>query len=435
MRLPIPACSIRAAHGAGVLTLALLVSACAPPPPAAKDTGAEIVSQFLVFGDTGYDYPFLDAEDIAEALPRDQFLAEERKSWLEDGKSPEDYEDPPLHTLDNGTVVDATGLHGVARAMHDYCATVAPCRYAVMLGDNIYPSGATLGSDGIPDERRYEELFMKPFGTLGGADKAFRIYSVLGNHDWYTSRAGALSQVRFQETHPPFYMDGLRYAVRPPSAGGDVEIFALDTHVLLAGSGVRDNMLNPDGSEMRHDTPEEYDPWTRPATEEERTMVQWLEKSLRESPARWKIVIAHHPLWSSGGTKFEQGHMLRRLLLPSLCRYADLYLAGHEHSLEVHTDDCSTVLPGNDAPPLVQIVSGAGAKQRGMHRNFMAYQDRTYPEHRSLFARGMVWGFAHVTLHGDDGEVRVLATPDDGGSAHAEIFRAAFGRRSGAAAH
>lgn len=421
--------------GALSFALALLASACTPTPPAAKDAGTATVSQFLVFGDTGYDYPFLDAEDIAEALPREQFLAGEKQSWLEDGKAPEDYKDPPLHTLENGTVVDATGLHGVSGAMHDFCATVAPCRYAVMLGDNIYPSGATLGTDGIPDARRYEELFMKPLGTLGGADRAFRIYTVLGNHDWYTSRAGALDQVRFLETHPPFYMDGLRYAARPPSAGGEVEIFALDTHVLLAGTGVRDGMLNADGSEVRHDTPEEYDPWTRPATEAERTMVQWLERSLRESPARWKIVIAHHPLWSSGGTKFEQGHMLRRLLLPSLCRYADLYLAGHEHTLEVHTDDCSTVLPDSDAPPLVQIVSGAAAKQRGVHRNFMAHQDRNYPEHKSLFARGMLWGFAHVTLQAEAGEVRLLATPDDGSTTHAEIFRTGFARRSGAAAH
>ena len=41
-----------------------------------------------------------------------------------------------------------------------------------------------------------------------GAD--FRIYAALGNHDWKTSRAGAMAQVRLPRTDAPFYMDGLR---------------------------------------------------------------------------------------------------------------------------------------------------------------------------------------------------------------------------------
>ena len=52
-------------------------------------------------------------------------------------------------------------------------------------------------------------------------------------------------------------------------------------------------------------------------------MAQWLEAALRESTARWKIVIGHHPIWSSAGSKFQQARMLRRLILPALCRYAD----------------------------------------------------------------------------------------------------------------
>ena len=36
-----------------------------------------------------------------------------------------------------------------------------------------------------------------------------------------------------------------------------------------------------------------------------------------------------------------KGHVLRKLLMPALCEYADAYIAGHEHDLELLTDDCS----------------------------------------------------------------------------------------------
>jgi 3',5'-cyclic AMP phosphodiesterase CpdA len=335
-----------------------------------------------------------------------------------------------MHRLENGGAVDATGLHVTAAAMKDFCRRRLPCDWAVMLGDHIYPRGATAGADGVADELRFAKLLTGPLAGLGADHAGFRIYSVLGNHDWYTSRAGAMSQVRFLESHPPFYMDGIRYAVQPPSGAGRVELFALDTYVLLAGAGVLEDRLNPDGSEMKHDTPKHFKPWVVPTTDEERTMVEWLERSLRESRADWKIVFGHHPIWSSGGTKFEEARVLRRLILPILCRYADAYIAGHDHTLEVHTDDCSGAGTELNIAPLVQVISGAASKQRGINRYFVEYQNRSYPGHRALFARGMTWGFAHITLYAESAELLLLDTE---GGAPVEIFRTGFARRSGAA--
>lgn len=408
---------------------ALLLSACAQ---SVQPAGADGSLGFLVFGDTGYDYPFLDADEYEDVLTPAQFVEREREEWIEDGRSPEDFTPPPSYVLpETGGAVNASGLAPTAQAMKGFCRPAGSCRFAMMLGDNIYPSGATAGADGIPDAKRFEELFVKPFGDLGGADADFRIYPVLGNHDWYTSRAGAMSQVRFLESTPPFYMQGLRYRVAPPAAGGEVEIFAIDTYVMLAGERVLEDRLNPDGSEMKHDVLEEYDEWAKPATPEEKQMVQWLEESLRGSKAKWKFVIGHHPIWSSAGTKFEQARVLRRLILPALCRYADAYFVGHDHTLEVHTDDCSAVGLGGGTP-LLQVVSGAGAKQRGLNRRFMEYQDRSYPGHEPLFARGMVWGFVHVRLSGDAGELTVQSTSDGPPGSHQELFRHRFQRRSGA---
>ena len=66
--------------------------------------------------------------------------------------------------------------------------------------------------------------------------------------------------------------------------------------------------------------------------------------------------------------------------------------------------------------PLVQIVSGAGAKQRPIHSTFMAHQERKYPQLTTEFAEGLLWGFAHMQVDGDSANVTLLEVPDDGHS-------------------
>jgi hypothetical protein len=158
-------------------------------------------------------------------------------------------------------------------------------------------------------------------------------------------------------------------------------------------------------------------------------MTAWLDERLRASNARWRIVIAHHPLWSSAGGKFQQARVLRRLLLPTLCRNADLFLAGHEHTLEAHANSCAAY--GPDLPPLLTVVSGAASKQRPLNTAFMAHQSRNNAELGTLFARGMVWGFAHVLLEADEARLEVIATPDDGSGRPETLYSQSFPRRTG----
>ena len=303
-----------------------------------------------------------------------------------------------------------------------------------MLGDNIYPNGATLGTDGHDDATRFETIFREPLGPLAELGADFRIYAALGNHDWKTSRAGAMAEVDYLTRTAPFYMDGIIYRVRPPAAQGAVELFVIDTTVLLAGQTVYEDALADDASELRPTRREDPERWVIPKTRSERDMVAWLERSLAESDARWKIVIGHHPLWSSAGSKYEQARVLRRLLLPALCRYADAYLAGHDHTLELHYDDCSQALPRSTVAPLPAIVSGAAAKQRALNTAFMRHQLERYPELATDWASGLVWGFAHLTLSGDEATLRFVTTPDDGSGTTTLAHTARFKRRSGNAA-
>lgn len=405
--------------------LVLLFGCAAPQQQSAPSAPLTL----LAFGDTGYHYDYLAKKHYEKVVTEEQFRAEEREDWIEDKRPIEELTYPPMYRLPgNGSVIAASGQKPVASAMRDYCAAHG-CDFGALLGDNIYPDGATTGADGIDDAARFRDLFTIPYGPLGADRPDFRIYTVLGNHDWHTSRAGAMAQVNFHEHSPPFYMDGLFYRATPAAAHGEVEIFAIDTQVMLAGTTVYEAVLTDDAREAPPTELEEMEPWAVPQTDAERQMVQWLESSLANSKARWKIVIGHHPLWSSAGSKFEQAKALRRLILPALCRYADVYLAGHEHTLEVHTDDCSTVTPGDDRPPLPQIVSGSAAKMRPINSAFMRHQLAANPQLSTPWARGMAWGFSHLSFDRGRVTVRMIEVPADGSAPHV-AYEQSFARRS-----
>jgi tartrate-resistant acid phosphatase type 5 len=408
-------------------------SAAAAPPTVASGAVAQEADGWgvLIFGDHGYDLRYLDPEDTERPLDWEQFVAWLRKNWVEDKRPPDEFELPAATQLENGGWLPASGLVPVASAMTQYCNGTARCDFAVMLGDNIYPGGATRGADGHDDATRFERLFREPFGAWQAWSPDFRIYATLGNHDWETSREGAMDQVAWLERTPPFYMDGIAYRVKPPAARGEAELFVIDTTVLLAGHDVREDLLADDGSELVSTELEKPGPWTRPADARERGMAAWLERSLAESTARWKIVVAHHPLWSSAGSKQEQARVLRRLILPALCRYADLYLAGHDHTLELHHDDCSEALPGEQVAPLPNVVSGAASKQRPLNTNFMRHQVAKYPQLRTEWARGLVWGFVHLAVSGDTATLTFVETPDDGSGKAETVHVSRFERRTG----
>jgi hypothetical protein len=409
----------------------VLFAGCAQPdstPTAPSRAPIDRDIGILIFGDHGYHLDYLEAEDYEPPRSRERFIAAERADWSEDKRPPAEFRPPAMTRYRNGGWIAASGLWPVANAMHEWCR-VQRCDFATMLGDNIYPDGATGGRDGRDDAARFEAIFREPFGRFASLGPEFRIYAALGNHDWNTSRAGAMAEVDYLTRTPPFYMDGIVYRVRPAAADGAVELFVIDTTVLLGGQTVYEDTLADDASELPPTRREDPDPWVVPRTRSEREQAVWLERSLAESDAHWKIVIGHHPLWSSAGSKYEQARVLRRVILPALCRYADAYLAGHDHTLELHYDDCSRALPGRTVPPLPAIVSGAAAKQRALNTAFMRHQGEKYPELTTDWARGLLWGFAHLTLSGDEATLHFIDTPDDGSGAANLVHTARFRRR------
>lgn len=151
--------------------------------------------------------------------------------------------------------------------------------------------------------------------------------------------------------------------------------------------------------------------------------------SLANSAAKWKMVYGHHILWSIGGTKYDEGHVLRRLILPTLCEYADAYIAGHEHDLELLTEDCSQYPAASSKSPLPLIISGAASKMRGVHTPFAEYQARQFPQYKLIWHKAFTWGFARVEA-GDELTVEFYTTPKDLSGKLVEQSSFTFERRS-----
>ncbi len=153
-----------------------------------------------------------------------------------------------------------------------------PVDLVVLGGDNIYPDGSL---------SRVESTFHRPYRALLEAGVPF--HAVLGNHDIRT--ANGEHQLAFR----PFGMKGRWYALRR----GPVELFFLDTNHNAA---------------WQHQMP-------------------WLKKALAASTAPWKVVVGHHPIYSSGFYGDDPVAIAR--LTPLFERHGvQLYINGHEHHYE-----------------------------------------------------------------------------------------------------
>jgi hypothetical protein len=243
--------------------------------------------------------------------------------------------------------------------MSEVCQQRA-CDFAIQLGDNIYPDGAD-ANDGKDDQKRMNDLILKPLQPLFAQNTELVVYSALGNHDWKSSRKGVALQTQWMQSQPNFHMDTLGYyQYKMGQPGNDVEFFVLDTNMLLSAQPIYEIPLNADGSETELQQAkrqhlgefEHAESHENPLNGEAEKQLEWLSQGLAKSTAKWKLVYGHHILWSIGGTKYSEGHVLRKLIMPTLCQYADAYIAGHEHDLELLTDDCSRYAQNQQRPPL-----------------------------------------------------------------------------------
>jgi 3',5'-cyclic AMP phosphodiesterase CpdA len=92
--------------------------------------------------------------------------------------------------------------------------------------------------------------------------------------------------------------------------------------------------------------------------------LKWFEEELQKSQSTWKVVYAHHPIFSDG--YHGDNSALRNQLLPLLRNRVDLYITGHEHDMQ-HLKPADRVH---------FVISGAGGSEvrptRATSRAFFA---------------------------------------------------------------
>ncbi len=176
---------------------------------------------------------------------------------------------------------------------------------AITLGDNFYPAGMT-----GPGDPRWERDFERHYAPM-----RIPFFPSLGNHDWILNDSPA-AEVAYSARSKIWRMPAARYTF----TAGPVQFFALDTNLVT------------------------------------HAQLDWLDKELARSTARWKIVYGHHPIHSDGVHGDEP--VMRDRVLPLLRGRADLYICGHEHDLQhlVPQDGLHLVIAGGGgaAPRVVK---------------------------------------------------------------------------------
>ncbi len=193
--------------------------------------------------------------------------------------------------------------------------------FVISTGDNFYERGVKDVSDALW-QNAFENIYSAPSLQCPW-------YVVLGNHD----HGGSIqAEIDYSAKSARWNMPSAYYSIgKAVTPAASADFFFLDTEPLKEAS------------------------WWERMTNLERDpakQLEWLETSLAESKASWKILVGHHPIFS-GGEHGDTAIMIERVK-PLMEKYgAQIYLSGHDHDLEA-------IRSG----PVSYLVSGAGSRTR-----------------------------------------------------------------------
>jgi hypothetical protein len=177
-----------------------------------------------------------------------------------------------------------------AAAMRRYHAS-HPFDFGLTLGDNFYGQGLP-----SPDHPRWKEQFEELYGPMG-----IEIFACFGNHDEYDPDSPAAEILRSPRSDS-WRMPTQFYTY----TAGPAQFFAIDCN---------------DMSEVQQ---------------------RWLRDALDASRARWKIVYGHFPPYLAADYENGEFKEFSSVIMPILKGRADVYFAGHHHSLQ-HVQDVDGV--------------------------------------------------------------------------------------------
>jgi hypothetical protein len=199
--------------------------------------------------------------------------------------------------------------------------------FIISTGDNIYPSGVISEYDPAW-KYAYEDIYVTYPTHIAW-------YAVLGNHDYKTNPD---AEVAYSKISARWHMPARYFSIKK-NIGKDstntAEFFFLDT--------------TPFQKEYYSDA--DYENSVR--GNDTAAQKNWLINGLKNSTAKWKFVVGHHPLYSAGKRKGKTGDMID-VFQDLFEKYkVDAYFCGHEHQLEV--DEA-------EGYHFYEFISGAGSE-------------------------------------------------------------------------
>lgn len=224
----------------------------------------------------------------------------------------------------------------VASAMGEV-AESTHTRFVISTGDNFYPRGVASTSD-----PQFQDSFE---GVYTAPSLQTPWYVVLGNHDYEGSPN---AEIAYSNRSARWRMPARYWAERMNVGAESVSFYFLDTTPIarLSNAAARIPLLG--------------------SSDEAREQLQWFEQALLADRSRWKIVVGHHPILSSGS--HGEAPAVAERVQPLLERHGvQMYLNGHEHDLE-------HLLDGN----VNYVCSGSGALSRSVEavaQSRFAYAD------------------------------------------------------------
>ncbi|MGC4102166.1 purple acid phosphatase family protein [Ferruginibacter sp.] len=191
-------------------------------------------------------------------------------------------------------------------------ASEIKAQFIVATGDNFYPSGVV---------SEWDPLFRYSFEDIYTAfSLQWDWYPVLGNHDYKTNPDAeiAYSKISRRWKMPARYYS--KIIPVPGDTASKILILFIDTNPLIP----------------EYYSNVEYGPNVKVADSSKQK--KWIAKELSNASPniKWKIVVGHHPMYT-GGSRYEgyDTKAIRNSLKPLFDKYkVDVFLAGHEHSLQ-----------------------------------------------------------------------------------------------------
>ena len=201
----------------------------------------------------------------------------------------------------------AIGDTGTGSPIQQACAnTLArihqehPFDFGITLGDNYQDNGPL-----SPTDPRWEKYWESFYPKLG-----IPFYPTLGNHDW-GNPSGPAAQLLYK--NPSWKLPALYYTY----TAGPVQFFVLNTPLIS-----------------------------------ERQRI-WLDRELKASTSRWKVVYGHYQIYSA--IRGDNETLIQDILPIIEENKADIYFCGHEHLFQ-------HLKPQGNVHLFVNGAAGAGAR-------------------------------------------------------------------------